>query len=741
MARLVFIALLAFVCCWSHAQVTQYAPDIRTDAGVTTTLGFANPIRDEITVTVTGYGADGTVLGEQAVTLPGFGRYEAKADELFGASVAWAKVDSPVFLAGFVHYAQQNGHMSLMPMTHLSGEQMYVSQIESAKEHCKQDIVLANVSGNAGEVLSQPVKQRWKFDQVPKLEAEPFVVPGLGGAFASGSYDYSAQAKDDTTLFWDKLTTTNDVALTGAQHLEVCADTGSHFASMELPRTSNRSMVFAAAHPLRDDYFTKVVLVNTYPVPLDIEIQTLFEPRTEIYFEATSVVFNETLEPYEKREITLTGPTHLEELPVNPRWMVVTPFEGGLVGYQITGSDDGQHLAASSAMGVPSTVSMLPHTPSNDTVETEIGIVNYTDKRDPIYVIGFDNAGRKVAKRYDLYLDAHENMVFTTDELFGERAKDVAWVRVGAHTLNVGSYGLVRNRTGGQIALMFGHSFVDQTGEIFFADFEFFDIDLMRSQEWTEYWFDDLVMGDPNQDGTVPVSYVRRSELDAFGTLYNNKAGQVGFHVQEAVRTNGLFFTELVLPAKTGFSYLGYEPLFKGTRDPYRDARTDSVAFLSPFFEVPPGGDYYLNFDMRFINPHQAEPRSRFGMVWREEGSTTWRFHGLQGILLLDPPVIVSDCWIDIFYRCRDATLSNWLKHENRIPIRANGKRIQVGFFYHQQNEGSIFGGPLMYIDNVHLSAVPDPAAVNFGIYAEQVFEFNPPTDDTEKDEELSEEP
>lgn len=735
MARLLTPVLFLLFACYSVAQVSQFAPQIRQDAE--TWIGFANPGKTELSVTITGYNDLGEEVGTEVVALKKFARYEASAKTLFGADVAWAKIDTSIALPAYVRYAQNNGKISLVEMSHLSGDDLYVAQVTSSKENCGQEVALVNTTAAEGQVLSQPIWQRARCDREPKLRDEPVVVNGISKPYESTVYNYLDQEKENTQFFWDVLRTTNaDMKIAGVQHIGVCDENGGHFASMTLPRTTNRSMMFPNIGAGGTETWTKIVLANTFDRDLKVRIRALYDPFILPYFEATQTEYIFEFAPFEKREFMLNRPNALGELTSNATWYEVTPFEGGLIGYLLTGSDSGQ-LAASDANDVPSSIQVMPFTPTSDAMTTEISVVNVKNVHAEGYLIGFNDEGRMVARNYNMHILPNESVTFTLEEVFGEKAREVTWSRFAAHNGDITAYALVRKRDGSDFALMHATSVGDQNGEIFFADFEHFSIDEMNLQGWTPYSFGDLTLGNPTELGYRVYSPGRAISAQLLSRLdVNFDSAFMGWHVWVTSRRSSEFFTETVVPAKTGVFYVGYEPSYASFDQDQFQFSPDREALLSPFFEVPNYGEWYFHFDMRFINPQWATDKSRYGIVWREEGSDQWTWVGATGELMLYPTALVADCWLDIVYRYAEGVMTGWIPFGSKIPVKNNGKRIQVGIFYLQDNDDAErFGGPLIFVDNIQLKATPRSFMAHYGVHSEGTFQYAPPAEEGDKAE------
>ena len=78
--------MIFFVFCLvpSFGQVVRYAPDLRWDTERRAYVGVCNPQSHAIALGISGYLQDGTPLGTETWVLPGWGRTEIAAKDLFG---------------------------------------------------------------------------------------------------------------------------------------------------------------------------------------------------------------------------------------------------------------------------------------------------------------------------------------------------------------------------------------------------------------------------------------------------------------------------------------------------------------------------------------------------------------------------------------------------------------------------------------------------------------------------------
>ena len=480
-------------------------------------------------------------------------------------------------------------------------------------------------------------------------------------------------------MVWDRLTS-EDLNFSALQHFQ---SNSARLASMTLPRTPFDDMFFVPLASTLNSFWNRMVLVNTHPRETQVTVTSYFD-----YMEPYSLTL--TLAPHEKRTYNY-GDTNQLALPFNPTWIKFTPHERGLTGYQIAGANDGTGLAAMGALPRPASVMVLPYTPTSTDLATEIGVINTLEKNATVYIYGFNDSGTRVARSSKI-LHPGESLKTDAGQWFGEKAAEVTWVRLHAHRAAISAWARVKRTGDSAHGAMAGIPGPAYKGNTFKTDFEFLEVDALLDQGWTRHYF----------------SKRFRTEED--------RRDEDIFHDTHSDPVNGQFFMESAFIADEGFSFLGYEPTPHITA-PFQEELSDAVAFMSPYFEMPPEGDFYLSYEMRFFEPDLATETSQYGVAWREEGQSTWHWFGLDGHIVLKPFSYVSDCWVEVTYRVlnRFITISGWLPFETKLPDSVRGKRIQVGLFYNHI-EGPVEEAPALLIDSLRVSAEP----LDFSLFYER---------------------
>ena len=692
--------LLTFLLIGCHgalfAQNVWYAPDFRWDEELQTWLGLVNPDAEAVVVTVAGFDAEGQALGEVAATIEAKSKLELQALDLFESGpVAWVRITAEESLIGYVRYHSLIGSdTSLAPLHDRPGGQQWVAQV-NANDVFLPRTVLVNTEPKQGGALLRPVIADAETEARAKAE-EAFAIPDFGAPFQKTFIDYLGSFKSLDNGSWDTIQATGEAVLASIQHFSDPTGGASGHASLSLPRTPNQRMVFGAMGN-KPGYTSHLVLVNTHPGFLPLEITV-----TNIYREKATIELR--LEPFEKRIVNLADP-RIPGFPLNADWVTVTPFEGGLIGHQLFGSRDGRRLAAVEAMTFPATSSVLPYTPSSSTIRSLIGLINVTDDNARFWIYGYSDNGEKIRSKKTTYkLEPREKVLLTTESLFGDKAERVAWIEAISPGTELSTYAIVEARNRSAMAAMQGVAVQARSGEVAFAEFENFGVVSLEAQGWSHRVFSDPERWPP---------WVRFD----YGQ-YNNYT--------ENDPIPGTFYSEHIHGSQFGYFHLGYDPLYPGFTRFWLDRQPDSVAYLSPFVEMPDYGPLFLSFQLRMFDPQYATKDSRFGLVWREEGSETWHWSGLTGKVLLDPPVAIADCWTDIQYRNQIVTVTAWLPFETQLPDSVLGKRIQIGMYYHFA-PGESDDAPFLFVDEISVRTAPLDYSLNLGELGSGSFETEPP--------------
>jgi len=696
--------LLGWIGCvlWVHAALAQntlYAPDLRWDDGLHATLLLVNPGDDALTVEIAGYRADGSTMGVKTVSLAAKARYGVTALELFdNDAIAWVELNGDAPIAGAVRYDHADGaRFSLAPLTPIAGSQIFLSQPGSPIPGYLPATALVNASDAAGEAVIQPVKLDIlaQEDVEPRAPLPPVAVPGFGAPRQQTLFAYNSLFKGTDQLLWDQAKAGGGAALSAVQHLIGFGAENPGLASAVPPRSDYREMIVAAVHPRRDTYRNRLVLINTYPVELTVDFEAHQTQRD--VFEGTIL-----LAPYERREFDLDNPTE-RDIPGGADWYRLLPVEGGLTGYQLIHAQDGRALAAVEPDIFSASAQALPYTPGNGQLQSEIGMINLSPYRERFYLTGYDESGAAVAS-HALWLDSLEKRVATTDSLFGDDASSVAWTRIGSLGARIVAFAAVSQRDGGAVAATLGAPLQSGDESIFMADFEHLETISLEDQNWRFH-----IVDEPDRFPTSP--------RNAFTLLFN------------MTPQPGDLFLENQYGALEGHFSVGYETIHAYPNLLLIDRDTDDVTLLaSPFFEVPAFGDYYLSFYMRLIDPDLATEDSEFGVAWRIEGESRWRWFGLTGFLWQTETEDFLGRWMEgLPYRNRISKITEWLPFEKPLPADTHGKRIQIAYYQRFSAEGQdISIAPVVLIDRISIAGAPLPASYFFQDYGEGELQFTP---------------
>lgn len=693
MARIALALLFGLGCLSGWAQLRYIAPDLRWDGDLHSYLGVANPQASPTTITLIGYGPSGEELGRQDVELGAFHRREWAANEMFSTSeVKWAEIHASIAIGPYVRYAHTDGkRMSLAALNTIDGDEAFVPQTVPFPEIEGSQIVLVNSSQDEGQAFVQPVLIKRGFSTAGKAE-DAVAIEGFGPAGSQAKLEYDALfQKDKVTLIWDKIFTEGG-KLAAMQHLGNLKAESGQLASLALPRTTHRDMIIGPIDPNDEtERYTRFMLINTFETPLRAVVTAYYPQEPAFLFDGGyTITRTYELGPLEKRIFEFNN-FEENDLPAHAQWYRVQPYEGGLIGYQIIGDRNSNALAACESVYRPSSVVTLPYTPSNEDVTTHIGLINPTENHVTANVGGFDENGKLVAYRGRIGISPYEKRVFRLEELFGSQAGKVAWTRAAVTTGELSAMAYVLRHDGADMGAYLGVPYLANDGQSFFANFEYFFPDDLQSQGWETMYLD---------------GYDRR----IFATKQAGKASalpaleQNQYHHDHAFPRPGTFYMETQFQAKSGFFYLGYEPLFGfnyGLLDPPVD---DTAMFLSPYFEVDLYGDNYLTYYMRLMQPDSTTEGSEYGLVFREEGTNEFTWFGINGTLLAHPPISLRDCYVEVYYRCWDVFITDWLPFQYKLPDSLRGKRIQVGLYYRQLPGDDAFSEvPRVYIDDISI--------------------------------------
>ena len=659
----------------AFAQSTQYAPDVRWGDSVQAHVGFANPLRGEVTVTLTGYTEAGEVLGSRNFVLDSFQRVYLPSKDLFDSQqIAWLKLESQRKVGAYVHYIHVDGkRTSMVHFNESSGKHVWVPNLRLETESFEASMVLVNTSTLGGTASSQP------FYQVPGESNPTFVqaesaldIPNMDGALQQTIFDYPSLYGDQSnSLDWDMLLAASPASLAAVEHFGSLQQGGTQMASISLERTPRQE--FIISHISRDSklFWNQLVLINPYPGTTRYTMTTYLEDGS-VYQRVRN-----NLQGYERKNIYIDSRSGFG---IGASWMHIQAAEGGLVAYEIFGSPNSQQLAGLEPGSLPSSMVVLPHTPASDSIWTGVGIINVGTEALSVQVTGFDDSGIPIANLDGLPIKARGKNLFTTETLFGkEAAHRITWTRVDVDTRRdtISAFCLTGDTSLTHLAGLQGITNLAYEGRAFVADFEQADIENLFALGWkTKRFFDD-------------------------GIVLKNRG----------------FFVDFFESQPSGIAFVGYDANFVSPVL-YNRNFLDSIGMMSPFFEVPDvENPLYLSFQIRFADPERAKMDSRYGLVWREEDSTTWNWFGVSGRALRYSGDFerVFDLG---FYQDRVRYLTDWTPYQMQMPRSIRGKRIQVGFYYHAAQKDSlgplgigIFEGPIVLLDHIQLRADTLPRA------------------------------
>ena len=676
------LAIGLFTSVWA-GEITLFAPDVRWDDQVHSWLGFCNSDHRDIELTMTGYGEDGQALGTESFTLQGKNRRELSADNLFdGQGVAWVEVTATLNLSVYVRYQNADGSgASFLPLNRGEGGSAWISQPNILEGVYQPTNVVINTGESTEGATARPAVTLGT--ELIRLARFPTGIGRLAGPFAKTTIDYTDTVQSNERLSWDELTGNGATRLAAVQHFTDPTGANRDLASLTMPRTPYNKLLFSTRQG-RKLGWDRILLINTHPgnLPLVVTAFNIWGQMQEELIE---------LEGYEKRVLDLQD-RDIFGLPSNVDWLTVEPFERGLLGIHLFGSGSGRTLSATEGRYQPASTHVIPFAPYSVLWETEVSLINLADQNARLWVYGFDDQGNRYSSKR-VSLKELEKKLYTTKELFAENASRITWLRVHNTSGEVAVQALAKRRDGNGAAAIAATPIEARFGEVFFADFEHYPRTNLIAQGWRP-----LIFSNPDRFPPSP-------HFDE--ALYQNNL---------IIPIPGRFYSEHVLGPKQGQFHVGYKSIYEDSLFRFRENRLpDSVAFMSPFIEVPEYGPFHLSFFMRFLNPYDVTPQSRFGLVWREEGTKEWTWFGIDGETLLLPNVFISYTFDRIQYRHQIVVASEWAPYQTLLPESLAGKRIQVGFYYHFVPREENNEAPIVFVDRIRIAAESEPSYLNFG--------------------------
>lgn len=632
---LLWLLLLIGILGWS--QYFQYTSDLRWDEDLKCEVGFANPTKSPASVVLTGYTNTGGMLGTKSFDLPGLGRKSFSCQELFStSSIAFLKLEASVELGSYVLY-QSEHTMSTLPFSSTPGSKVFVPHIARDTELFYTETTVANFSSSRSALISQPYMDPANPDSLtPDRLTEPVYLPSELSQNAQSRFTYSSLYPELTpSLQWDIITSTQPQGLVGVEHF---GKSLQQRASLSLNRSPFQEIIISHISHDKDHFWTGLVLVNTKDGIVPVTIQSYMEdgtPFQKVHFE---------LQPFEKKTF-LIGEGQELGLSDLASWMKITPYEQALIGYEIFGSPDRTFLAGMEAAMIPTNMVTLPFTPTNDDQWSGFGMINPTDHDICVQIGGLDDEGN-ILGYYDCKrMDPHSKFITTLEDFFGEKAKDIRWVRLNTERGTMSGFSLIGDRDRTKLAGLQGISTYNREGTVFSANFEHDGVDTLVDQGWQETQFADVWQW----------RWLNHFSIEPFYEAVNGVT-----HLQARKYPMEFYFW-------------GY---------------VDRIGFVSPFFEIPvEDNNLFLSFYLRLIDPIHTNDYSRYGIIWREEGSNSWHWHGVTGPYILRAMDEVYNFTVTQKWNLEVHEMTQWLPFEVQLPSSLAGKRIQLGLYYESPNE------------------------------------------------------
>ncbi len=671
----IFKTNLILLLCWGLSAgdgFVQFAPDVRWDDEIHTYVGFANPLRGHVQVTLTGYAADGSQVAQKVYELDQFERIERSLVELFGTTpVAWIKLESdPLEVGAFVRFEHSSQKaVSTYPFTTYAGTEVWVPHIARETSLFFTEVGIMNASSSEGTASSQPFMDNPDGDYPEQVQAsEPLPLPSLNMPGQQTIFEYESLYGDLTSLLqWDRVQT-EDMSIAAAQHFGKKTANVNQLASIGLPRTPSHDLIFSHINRDRENFWTGMVLINTKPGILPVKIESYLDDGT--VFQSMFV----DLQPFEKKSFLVNNTNELGLSDI-AAWFRVTSFERTLLGYEIFGSPDDRVMAGMEPAPEPASMLVLPYTPTSETLWTGVGVINPFEEAIFVQIGGFDDAGNMIGVFDCNRLEPNEKRLYTYDEMFGDLAPLVTWSRVDTNRGVVSAFSMTGDRDRQFLSALQASANLSLDGTVFLANFEYDELSYMKDQGWTDVRFN-------------PEVFVPQAQGFSTERWFEAKSGIFQIAFETVVRTFGLPITH------------------------------ESRALMSQLIEIPNDDfDYYISFYLRVVDPELTRHDARFGIVWKEEGSSTYNWYGLSGEYMLseDQPFDFRDRIEPWRWRNEIHYMTEWMPFEVKLPESAKGKRIQVGPYFSQSTPPDLFytrvPTPIMFVDVLQISPKQIPLA------------------------------
>ncbi|PIE02412.1 MAG: hypothetical protein CSA81_07035 [Acidobacteria bacterium] len=655
---LFWLTILAGMFSWS--QYFQYAPDLKWTDELKSSIGMANPTKDSATATLIGYSATGEQTGTLTLEIPALGRRSFTVYELFNTTdTRFLVLQSSVRLGAYVLYRGDNS-LSTVGFSTSPGHQLFVPHIARDTSLFYTQTTVANLSSNKLPLQSQPYLDSENPESNLPVQLEQAVdVPSVSDKSTLFSFFYDDLYMEETSLLqWDRLKAEQEQGLVGVEHFGM---TGRQMASLSLPRSPFQEMIISHLSQDKDHFWTGLVLVNTQNGIVPVTIQSYMEDGT--LFQTLKL----ELGSYEKRTFTVG---EFYELGISDvaSWLKVTPYEQAVVGYQIFGSPDQTFMAGMEPAMIPTNMTTLPYTPTTDELWSGFGMINPTDEDICVQIGGLDDEGNIVSFYDCKRMDPHSKFITTVEDLFGNQARQITWLRLNTERGTMSAFSITGNRDRTMLSGLQGISTYNKEGTLYLANFEHDSIQTLIDQGWQETQFDNEWQWNMLNHFSIESYY-------------------------EAV--NGIKHLQAKMFPTDSFYWI--RPV-------------DQIAFVSPYFEIPSDKEQlYLSFHLRLVDPEYTDEHTRFSVIWREEGSSTWHWTGLTGRYIMEEMARSASFTVLQSWNSEVHQMTRWLPFEVPLPSSLAGSKIQVGLWYNLPRNSLEQGDPaaILWADFIRVTTAP----------------------------------